>query len=110
MQPLMEAGLDSIGAVELRNAITSRFGVELPATATFDYPSAGQLAGFISGRSIAAAWGHAPAVGLPAAAWAEPTMVSVAVPAASANLSQIVEELMQVVTGKIKLCSLLKYL
>jgi 3-oxoacyl-(acyl-carrier-protein) synthase/acyl carrier protein len=47
-QPLMEAGLDSIGAVELKNAVTDAFGVELPATVTFDYPSVQALAGFIS--------------------------------------------------------------
>ena len=46
-QPLMEAGLDSIGAVELRNAVSAKFGVELPATVTFDYPSAGALAQFV---------------------------------------------------------------
>jgi acyl carrier protein len=34
--------------VELRNALTSRFGVELPATATFDYPSLAALAGYIA--------------------------------------------------------------
>lgn len=47
MQPLMEAGLDSIGAVELRNDISTKFGIELPATATFDYPSVDALAGFL---------------------------------------------------------------
>lgn len=47
LQPLMEAGLDSIGAVELRNAVSIKFGIELPATATFDYPSADALARFV---------------------------------------------------------------
>lgn len=47
LQPLMEAGLDSIGAVELRNAVNTKFGIELPATATFDYPSADALARFV---------------------------------------------------------------
>ena len=36
------------GAVELRNAVASQFGVELPATVTFDYPTIAALAGFIS--------------------------------------------------------------
>lgn len=45
--PLMESGLDSLGAVELRNSLASQFGVELPATVTIDYPSVAALAGFI---------------------------------------------------------------
>ena len=45
--PLMEAGLDSLGAVEVRNAVASKFGVEVPATITFDYPSVRALAGFV---------------------------------------------------------------
>ena len=48
--PLMEAGLDSIGSVEVRNAVASQFGVELPATVTFDYPSVEALAGYVVGR------------------------------------------------------------
>lgn len=40
----MEAGLDSLGAVELRNSLASRFGVELAATVTIDYPTAAALA------------------------------------------------------------------
>lgn len=48
--PLMEAGLDSIGAVELRNAVSESFGIELPATVTFDYPSLEALASFIMNK------------------------------------------------------------
>ena len=52
-QPLMEAGLDSIASVELRNAISTAFGLELPATATFDYPTIAALAGFVLSRQPA---------------------------------------------------------
>jgi hypothetical protein len=48
-QPLMEAGLDSLGAVELRNNISSAFGVDLPATATLDFPTISALAVYLAG-------------------------------------------------------------
>jgi 3-oxoacyl-(acyl-carrier-protein) synthase/acyl carrier protein len=47
-QPLMEAGLDSLGAVELRNALSMAFEFELPATAAFDYPTPKSLAVFLA--------------------------------------------------------------
>ena len=50
-QPLMEAGLDSVGSVELRNAVQSAFGVELPATVTFDYPTVDALSTFVLSSS-----------------------------------------------------------
>ena len=37
--PLMSAGLDSLGAVELRNGISAKFGISMPATVAFDYPT-----------------------------------------------------------------------
>lgn len=46
-QPLTEAGLDSIGSVELRNAASALLGKELPATLAFDYPSVRAITGYI---------------------------------------------------------------
>ena len=44
----MEAGLDSLGTVELRSALAARFGTEMPATLTFDHPSITALAAYVS--------------------------------------------------------------
>ena len=50
-QPLMEAGLDSLSAVELRNVLGGKYGMELPATVIYDFPSINALAGFIAKSS-----------------------------------------------------------
>lgn len=45
-----EAEVALAGAVELKNAVSSKFGIELPATVTFDYPSTAALATFVASR------------------------------------------------------------
>lgn len=47
---MLQAGLDSLGAVELRNAVALEFDVDIPATAALDYPTIMSLAAFISSQ------------------------------------------------------------
>ena len=48
MQPLMEAGLDSIGAMELCDILGQRFGITLPVTSIFDHPTPLAFATYLS--------------------------------------------------------------
>ena len=41
--PLMDAGVDSLGAVELRNLLQGKTGVQVPSTVMFDHPTARSL-------------------------------------------------------------------
>ncbi|MGX7826262.1 type I polyketide synthase [Actinokineospora sp. 24-640] len=50
-----QIGLDSLVAVELKNALEVAFGIPLPATVAFDHPTAHDLAGFIDGQITVAA-------------------------------------------------------
>ena len=70
-EPLIDAGLDSLGAVELRDAVNAAVGMELPSTVVFDYPSVGAMSGFIVSQmhpaAEADAAAHAGAVDQPIA-------------------------------------------
>lgn len=50
-EPLMQAGLDSLGAVELRNALNTTFGIDFPATIVMDFPTVASLVGHITGST-----------------------------------------------------------
>lgn len=50
--PLMAAGLDSLGAVELKNMLERDLGTTLPATLTIDHPTAAALTGYIASRVL----------------------------------------------------------
>jgi len=56
-QPLQELGMDSLMAVELRNALTAAVGQTLPPTLLFEYPTIASLAEFITGKVAAAVGG-----------------------------------------------------
>ena len=49
-RPLRDLGLDSLMAVELRNALARSLGCSLPATVAFDYPSVQALVGHLTER------------------------------------------------------------
>lgn len=55
-------------AVELRNALEKRAGVELPSTLVFDYPNVAALAAFLASKVAAS---QAAAAGMDAAAGSE---------------------------------------
>lgn len=42
-QPLMEAGLDSLSAMDLRVELISKLATDLPATLTYDHPTANAI-------------------------------------------------------------------
>lgn len=79
--PLMEAGLDSLGAVELRNALASQFAIELPATLTFDYPSIAALSDFLASATLSSA--DAPDINSLSASLSEVSLIAIEKPCSS---------------------------
>ncbi len=48
--PLFDIGLDSLGAVELRNRVASALGLKLRSTVLFDYPNINALSNYLAER------------------------------------------------------------
>ena len=87
-EPLMAAGLDSLGAVELRNGLEAHFGTRLSGTLVFDYPTAAAMAAHIAGQLGASSAGgvSAGAAAAAAAAAAQSDRVAAEVMAAVAEI------------------------
>lgn len=52
--PLMDAGLDSLAAVELQGMLAKEFrGIQLPSTMMFDFPSVSSMADMVYAESRA---------------------------------------------------------
>merc|ERR1712217_909054 len=45
--PLMDIGLDSLAAISFREALVDQFGMNLPTSLVFDYPSLNAIADFM---------------------------------------------------------------
>ena len=49
-QPILAAGLDSLGAVEMRSALERELGLSISATALFDFPTICELSSHLYGK------------------------------------------------------------
>lgn len=54
-EPLMSAGLDSLGSVEFANILSRQFGMQMPGTLVFDYPTVNAVSAYLYDKLAALA-------------------------------------------------------
>ena len=54
-EPLMSAGLDSLGSVEFANVLSRQFGMQMPGTLVFDYPTVNAVSAYLYDKLAAVA-------------------------------------------------------
>ncbi|AHH97316.1 type I polyketide synthase [Kutzneria albida] len=91
-KPFHEQGLSSLGVVELRNQLSSRTGLRVPASALFDHPTPTALAGYLDAELTPDA--HPEPAPEPPAAQAEATDLDDALSRAEREISLAAEGLL----------------
>lgn len=66
-EPLMAAGLDSLGAIELRNSLQQALGMELPASLAMDQPTPSAIASYLATRLASSDDAQAATMSVPSA-------------------------------------------
>ncbi|MGW2028400.1 SDR family NAD(P)-dependent oxidoreductase, partial [Streptomyces decoyicus] len=74
-RPFRDLGVDSLIAVELRNALSLACGITLSATVVFDYPTPAELAGFLRTRIVEPAYTDAEQAAAPSAVDGDPLAI-----------------------------------
>ncbi|MCV7195283.1 type I polyketide synthase, partial [Mycobacterium angelicum] len=74
-RPFKDLGIDSLTALELRNALTQQSGLTLPSTLVFDHPTPAAIAEYVLTQISDTADASIPVHALPAAAVDDPIVV-----------------------------------
>jgi polyketide synthase 12/epothilone polyketide synthase D len=93
-RPLSELGLDSLMAVELRNALGKRVGAMLPATLAFDYPTLSGMTKYVLDE-VLARHPEAPSVEASHLTDAEIREAVASIPVAALRQSDLLSKLLQ---------------
>ena len=90
--PLGHLGLDSLMGLELRNRLERKFGLTLPATLAWTYPTVADLTEFLARElGIALENAEGPIAAAAAAAGAESSLTDLSVEEAAALLSEVMD-------------------
>lgn len=62
-EPLMSAGLDSLGSVEFANVLSQKLGLQVPSTLVFDHPTVAAVTVYLAAQMLKSAAAAAAAAG-----------------------------------------------